>query len=528
MNDSLRHEIVFRSGNGQSMRGIANDLGISRKRVAQVLQEQQAARDSNAAPHPDLPRPSEKRKSKLDDFEERMNHLLQRYPNITAVRMLEELRLEGYDGGYTILRERLLQLRDRPKQSPVIRFETPPGVQAQMDWAVYDIEFTQEGRRRVNLFSYILGYSRRQYIHFTVRQDFDTTIRQHICAFEHLQGVAATCLYDNMKVVVQRWEDETPVYNTRFLAFATHYGYQPKACRPRRPQTKGKVERPFFYIESNLLNGRTFRSLSHLNEVTRLWLSNVADTRKHRQTGKRPIDAHQEELKHLLPLPRLHFDTSQVVYRVANVEGFIHYRNNQYSVPWCHIGELLPIRITDDQLLVYNGRIEILGEHKLFASHEVGQQRLDPSHRPPQSHKQQLAILQSRFAEYGDEGIQFLERLLTKQRCGKHQAQKVVVLFRSYEHADVLAALQRAIKFHAYSYASLERILGVMATPRRSWETLTESQQKLLEELADDERIGPRNSSEYQHLLDDETEHADQSPDEKDEPGIDNDDLPAS
>ena len=87
-----------------------------------------------------------------------------------------------------------------------------------------------------------------------------------------------------MKVVVTRWEDDQPIYNTRFLSFATHYGYRPWACRPRRPQTKGKVERPFHYVEMSLLNGRSFRSLEHSNEVTRWWLANVADVRIHRTT----------------------------------------------------------------------------------------------------------------------------------------------------------------------------------------------------------------------------------------------------
>ena len=84
--------------------------------------------------------------------------------------------------------------------------------------------------------------------------------------------MAATCLYDNLKVVVLRHGDEGPLYNPKFLAFATHYGFTPQACRVRRSQTKGKVERPFWYVETNLLNGRTFRTLEHLNEVTAWWL----------------------------------------------------------------------------------------------------------------------------------------------------------------------------------------------------------------------------------------------------------------
>ena len=152
-----------------------------------------------------------------------------------------------------------------------------------MDYSVYDLDFTSEGRRRVNLFSYILGYSRRQYLRFVESQDMTTTLREHLRAFEHLGGVAATCLYDNMKVVVTGYEDDVPVYNSRFLAFATHYGFRPVACRPRRPQTKGKVERPFSYVETSLFNGRTFSSLDHLNETTAWWLAHVADVRELRE-----------------------------------------------------------------------------------------------------------------------------------------------------------------------------------------------------------------------------------------------------
>ena len=118
-------------------------------------------------------------------------------------------------------------------------------------------------------------------------------MREHVRAFEHLGGVAATCLYDNMKVVVTGHEDDVPIYNTRFLAFATHYGFRPVACRPRRPQTKGKVERPFAYVESSLLNGRSFETLDHLNETTAWWLAHVADVRDTAgRCGKTPVQLH--------------------------------------------------------------------------------------------------------------------------------------------------------------------------------------------------------------------------------------------
>lgn len=149
----------------------------------------------------------------------------------------------------------------------------------------------------------MLGYSRRQYLRFVESQDLQTTLCEHIRAFEHLGGVAAVCLYDNMKTVVLRHGDEGPIYNPKFLAFATHYGFRPQACRVRRAQTKGKVERPFWYAETNLLNGRTFRTLAHLNELTACWLTGTADVRLHRETKQRPIGRHAEERPPLIALP---------------------------------------------------------------------------------------------------------------------------------------------------------------------------------------------------------------------------------
>ncbi len=505
MNRDIDNEIIHRRQRGQSIRGIARDLGISRRRCARTIRLQQRAREVESVT-PELPRPAKKRSSKLDDFAETIGQLLGRYSDMTVTRILEELQRQGYTGGYTILRERVKQLRIEPKKPLVVRFETSPGLQAQMDWSVYDIEFTQEGRRRVNLFSYLLSYSRRQYLCFTEQQDFDTTIRQHIRAFEYLGGLAVTCLYDNMKVVVTRWEDDQPVYNTRFLAFATHYGYRPWACRPQRPETKGQVEKAFSFVLKSLLNGRTFRSLEHLNEVTRWWLANVADVRTHRTIKKRPLDAYAEEQPHLLSLPTHHYDTAKVVYRVVDVEGFISYANNQYSVPWRMVGELLPVRVTEDELFVYDRRIKQLAKHLLIAG-LTGQQRLDPAHRPPKNRQKQIEQLRGQFAQLGEVATEFLEGLLKKQRQGMKQAQRVLALLRGYTQEDVLAAMQRAVRHHAYSFSSLERILSVQATPKSLW--LSESQEELLRELSQEDSIEPRPSAEYQHLLFEETDSDD-------------------
>ena len=261
MNEPMRNEIVGRFRGGASIRRIARSWGWPAAPSAGRCGEVEAPRGRCDGSRPRR-RPQPARRLRAGD-----RRPAGAYPDITARRVLEELRQLGFTGGYTILRQRVRRVAPRAGAAAGAAVRDRPGAQAQMDYSTYDLDFTDEGRRRVHAFSYVLGYSRRQYLHFVEAQDFATTVREHVRAFEHLGGVAATCLYDNMKVVVSGYDGDEPVYNPRFLAFAAHYGFRPVACRPRRPQTKGKVERPFGYVESSLLGGRTFRGLEHLNET---------------------------------------------------------------------------------------------------------------------------------------------------------------------------------------------------------------------------------------------------------------------
>ena len=500
MTEQTRNEIVRCWQAGQSMRKIAEQLNLSRRTVAGVIAQIVQQRGPGAE-HRNLPQPTRRRPSSLDAHEPFLKELLERYPNITAQRVHEELRARGFTGKYTIVRDLVRRLRPRPARPLVQRFETGPGAQAQMDYATYHIEFTETGRRRVHLFSYVLGYSRRQYVRFVESKEMETTLREHVRAFEHLGGAAAVCLYDNMKVVVTQHDDGGPIYNTRFLAFATHYGFRPWACRPRRPQTKGKVERPFQFVESSLLNGRSFRSLEHLNEVAAWWLEHVADVHVHRETKCRPIDRHAEELPHLVPLPERPYDTAEVVYRTVNTEGYVAYRQNFYSVPWRHIGRALPVRITEQELIVYGEDLQEVARHALLPRSRTGDQSQQPEHRPAEDGPARLAMLRERFAQIGPVGSRFLEGLLSSQRYGKDQACKLLVLLAGYRRADVLAALERATRFGAFTCRAVERILAVQARPRSGLEDLAEPDPSHLGPVLEGPSILPRPAAEYQQTF---------------------------
>ena len=510
MTEELRHEIVQRRQGGMSMRAIAEELGVSRGAVARALERVQAQRDGRAAPSP-RPRP---RQSIIDPFEPILKELLAKYPNLTTERALQELCARGFTGGYTVVRQRIGLLRPRRAPAPVPRFETGPGAQAQMDYGVYDIDFAREGRRRVYLFSYLLSYSRRQYLHFVESMDLPTTLCEHVHAFHHLGGVARVCLYDNFKAVVLRHDADGAFYNPKFLAFATHYGFRPQACRVRRPQTKGKVERQFFYVETNLLNGRTFETLEHLNEVTAEWLTTVADVRVLRDFQESPLQRHAAEQLHLLALPTCDFDTAQVVYRHVNVEGYVTHRLNFYSLPWSYIGQVLPVRITESEVIIYSINLDEIARHALLPRATQGTRQTLKSHHPAADPAERELVLRQRFGELGPIAVQFLDGLLAKQIQGKLQAQQLLALVAQYQRDDVHQALERAVRFGAFSLAAIRRILAACAKPKALLDELADLHRETLDPSLRQESIGPRPTSDYQHLLLPE-ESADEPSEEK-------------
>jgi transposase len=508
MSEQERAEILRRWYGGGSFRGIARDLGIDRKTVALAVRTHQQQRSK---PKLALLAPA-RRKRLLDAYADEITNLLARYPDITAVRLDEELRAIGFKGGHTVVKDRLRELRPRPTKAPVIRFETGPGVQAQMDYSPFDISFSEEGERRVYAFSYILAYSRRRYLRFVPSQDFTTTVREHVRAFDHLGGAATVCLYDSMKVVVQTWDAEEPIYNTRFLAFAFHYGFRPWACKRRRPQTKGKVEKPFLHVVTHLLNARSFRSLEHLNGfVAEDWLPQI-DIRNHDTTGRPPLEMWEEERAHLLALPTHGYDTAEVVYRTVGPEWHIPYKQNFYSVPWARIGQILPVRITETELIVYAPEVHEIARHVLLAP-GAGRRVTNPAHAPGRDEKRRHEQLAHRFAELGAEGPRFLQELVRSRRYGKAEAHRVLALLATYAREDLVAALARACRYRAFSLTAVERILAAQAQPKSALEVLEAEARPHLARLVGDEPVLPRPTDEYLNLLEGTPEHGPQDED---------------
>jgi transposase len=238
---------------------------------------------------------------KIDPYREIILARLAAYPKLSATRLHVEIRAAGYAGGYTQVKEYVRQVRPKPPADPVVRFETPAGLQAQVDFAEFRLPW---GKRFALLV--VLGYSRLLWLQFYSRQSMAVLMRGLEQAFAAFGGVPVELLFDQMKAVII--DDERAVggkllENLEFARFAAHWGFRIRACRPYRARTKGKVERPVGYVRESFFYGREFLNDADLNAQALSWTAQTANARVHRTTQEVPrVRFERDERAILKPL----------------------------------------------------------------------------------------------------------------------------------------------------------------------------------------------------------------------------------
>jgi transposase len=365
---------------GAGISAIARRTGLDRKTVRKVIA---------GGLEPAIYGPRQRRTTQLHPFEAYLRERLAAVPELTGRRLHREVAALGYRGGYTAVTDLLREIRPVLPPPFELRFETPPGQQAQVDFAQFQTEFTDEPGviRIVWLFSLVLGHSRMMWGRFVLHQDLPTVLRCHIAAFEALGGVPQQILYDRMKTAVIGDDAGHIIYNRTLLDFARHYGFLPKACRPYRAKTKGKVERPFRYVREDFFLGGRFRDLEDLNAQLHQWLDTVANVRVHATTRRVVAEHFAEEHPSLQGLPAGAFQAVLRMERRITRDGMVSVNGNLYSVP--NATRRRPVEVHSTAREVH-----IFEQDRLIAVHPVlegrGQRRIAAGHRslPPPANSQ--------------------------------------------------------------------------------------------------------------------------------------------
>ncbi|RWA52272.1 transposase [Cupriavidus sp. UYMSc13B] len=296
-------EVQILRRQGCSLREIATETGMAVNTVRKYLM--------GGAPQR---KPREPIAGKLEPFKTYLQSRVEaaRPDWIPATVLLREIRERGYTGKLRIVQEYLQTLKPAGRPDPVVRFETAPGQQMQMDW----IEFRKSGHKHGMLAAFVatLGYSRASYVEFVSDMKLETLLACHVRAFDAFGGVTKEVLYDNMKTVILKrnaYGKQQHQYQSGFADFAKHYGFSPRVCKPYRAKTKGKVERMNGYLRhsfwvplSSQLKQISMVADSELcNQQVSRWLRDVANARVHGTTRRVPAEVLKEERVHLLPVP---------------------------------------------------------------------------------------------------------------------------------------------------------------------------------------------------------------------------------
>ena len=286
---------------GMSRTAVGRKLGVSRRTLGRWVASGALTAEAQREPVR-YPERREGGPTVLDGYREWIESRLGAYPELSAVRLFREIREAGYRGAYDQVRRYAGEVRPRPEPEPVVRFETPPGRQAQLDFAEnFPLPW---GKRHALLV--VLGYSRHLWVQFYPEKSKEVVIEGLEAAFRYFEGVPREVLFDQMKSVVvadRRESGGKLLRNEDFLRFANHWGFRVRACRPYRPETKGKVERPVDYLRRGFFYARSFASDADLNAQVLRWMEEVAQERIHGTTKEKPVVRFLRERPALGPLP---------------------------------------------------------------------------------------------------------------------------------------------------------------------------------------------------------------------------------
>ena len=329
-------EIRILHQEGLSKLAIARRLGIAANTVSKYLTKEWCQMAKKA--------------SKLDPFKEYIKKRLEEYPELTATALFKELVERGYTGKLTILRMYLASIRPKEKSETLVRFETGPGKQFQVDWGMGTTVIAGE-KTAVKFFIMVLGYSRMLYAEVVPDEKLETLIQAHLHAFEYFDGYPSEGLYDNMKSVVKKLQKQKE-YNAKFMDFADFYGIRVITHRPYNPKAKGKVERLVPYVRKNVLYGQSYSSLTELKNVLKDWLVE-ANQRCHSELKETPLERFEREKNHLNKLIKF-YPICRLNTRLVREKGQIVYRERAYHVGKKYAGERVNLQVEDSLLKIYN------------------------------------------------------------------------------------------------------------------------------------------------------------------------------
>jgi transposase len=441
----IRH---LKEREGLTAAQIAGELALDPRTVAKWLAHGQFCRRKSVA-----------RPSKLDPFKKDIRRMLENHP-YSAAQILQRIGEQGFDGGYTIVKEYVRKLRP-PKIRAYLTLSFAPGDCAQVDWGSYGSVNVGNTRRRLSFFVMVLCYSRMLYVEFTVSQTMEHFLACHQNAFEFFGAVPRRIMVDNLKsAVLRRTLGRAPVFNPKYLDFANHYGFAIAPCNVGKGNEKGRVENAVGYVKKNFLAGLEIPEFASIAPAARLWTETVANVRIHGETRKKPTELFEKERSCLSALPVNRFDVAAVSQVRASSQFRISIDANRYSVPAEYAGAALTLKTYPDRLCIYCAD-KLVARH--LRSYDRAQDFEDPDHPKEllaQRKKARDQKIFMRFLALTPKADLYYCKLAQRRMNPRHHVRKIVALSEIYGPEPVARAIEDAFFFEAFSSEYIANLLG--------------------------------------------------------------------
>lgn len=436
-----------------SQRLIAFRLGIHRQTVAALIARQsvQLARSRDRS-----------RASMLEPCYERIEALLREEPARSAVNVLQKLRLAGYKGGLTILKDYLRTRRPDSEPKAYLSLEFLPGQAAQVDWGDFGDPFGWG--RKLWCFVMVLCWSRLLYLEFTLSANLESFLRRHENAFRFFGGVPQEIWYDNLATAVAERKQKLVRFNPKFLVYSGFQGFKPVACNLASGHEKGRVEDGVKYIRYNFWPGRSPADTEDLNRQAFGWRDQFANKRIHATTRKIPELVFDQEKPHLHAL-REGFDADEVRSLKVSHQFRASFDANDYSVPWRLAGRILTLRADDHSVNFYSGRKRITAHPRCWKKdnaivnpkHQEGLEQTKPGAQPSGDIEAIKAL--------GPHATRYLGFLGAQTRSLRSELAHLLTLVTLYGAEAVEETIQRALVAGIIGSQHLERLLEQSENP---------------------------------------------------------------
>jgi transposase len=444
----IRDAVCTLQAKGHSLREISRSLALSRNTVRRILRQPNRAADE-AAPC------DEATLARLKAAFERARG--------NVVRVQELLADDGLEVRYSTLTRwaREADLRSPPRRAG--EYDFVPGQEMQHDTSPHRVLFAKAGTPgkivTVQCAGLVLAYPRRLFIQYYPRFTRFEAKTFLLEAVRFMHGVCPVCIIDNTSVLLAAGAGADAVIAPEMLAFARTLGFRFRAHRVGHPDRKGRIERPFAYVENNFLAARDFDDFDDLNRQVLAWCRDVANHKPKQALGMSAEAAYLIERPHLVPLPDALPPVYELLERVVDLHGYVSVDTNRYSVPERFVSQSVAVYKTPAEIHVCR-KDNTIAVHRRLIGERDAKSTLPGHHSIPVRQNHGTAGEETLLRGHHPSLDRYVAAL--KQRSngwGRRALRRLIGMKRTYPRGPFIAAIEQALQYGLFDLGRLEALI---------------------------------------------------------------------